>query len=232
MGRSKASDIEENNILARACISAIEDSIAGADQKAKMFFEIMYCRFIEKGPSVEALVEGKYGFRASGICCTHVAELSADTQKLASAFRKVRSCNPTGVSEEDILSTAVAIQMGKSRTMDYEMKGYCKENWLGYKAWLAFRRYAKWAISETGDQENLSSTRPEWQSQQLSAPTPLSAASYGLEEETTQKDSVRQGAASNSGVRPIGSCKDNFVREEELRTQALLRMAESAKRKS
>lgn len=96
-----------------------------------MFFATMYRRFLEKRSCVRNFVEGKYGFCSSESCRKQVAELSTDAQKFAVTFYKVCARNPTGVNEDDILSMAVTVRMGKARTRDYELKLCCKKNWLG-----------------------------------------------------------------------------------------------------
>lgn len=86
------------------------------------------------------------------MCRKHVAELSADAQKFASALSMVGEGNPPGVREKDVLSMTVAIDMGNVRTMNYEMKIYWRENCLGHKAWRVgfqseqFLRGASWLI--------------------------------------------------------------------------------------
>lgn len=74
-----------------------------------------------------------------------------DAKKFLMALRKVRVCNPTGVSKEDVLSIAVAVHVEKAISMDYEIKSYFKENWLDYKTWTVWSKYSKWAVSAAKD---------------------------------------------------------------------------------
>lgn len=230
MGRGKSWDLEENAVLAGAWISASEDPVVGADQKAKMFFETMHRRFIEKGPPTASVVDGKYGFRTVESCRKHVAELSADVQKFGIALRKIRACNPTGVQDADIISMAVAVHMGKATTMDYETKDYCKENWLSYKAWKVWNTHPKWSMSQASDE---ASSTPH-----LKAAIPVTQGDHAdtsdeLEGNTRDEQGVRRASPSKSVERfGLGTRNAKLIRQEELRTQAVRSMAESAKRKS
>lgn len=238
MGRGKAWDVDENCLLARAWVSASEEPVAGADQKAKVFFDTMYRRFVEKAPCFGNVVEGKYGFRSSESCLKHVAELSADAQKFEVALRKVLACNPTGVNEDDILSMAVAVHMGKARTMDYEIKSYCNNNWLGYKACCVWSLYPKWSICAATECEEESPQAVDAESaptsQDVTLPTPSSSISNlgGLKPGSAPESSVWRTPTDGTPGRLIGSRNAKLVRQEELRTQALRSMAESAMRNS
>lgn len=227
MGRGKAWDVDENAVLAKAWVSASEDPVAGADQKAKIFFETLHRRFGEQGPPTASVVDGKYGFRTADSCRKHVAELSADAQKFGIALRKVRVCNPTGVNEDDILSMAVAVHMGKAATMDYAMKDYCTENWITFKAWKVWHTHPKWAMSSTStDSAQSSAVGQAGEGQVL-------VDSSDLESNSRDEEGVRRSSPTKSTERfGMGSRNAKLIRQEELRTQAVRSMAESAKRKS
>lgn len=230
MGRGKAWDLEENETLARAWIAASEDPIAGADQKAKVFFNTLHRRFIEKGPPPSKVLNGKYGFRSAESCRKHVADLSADVQKFNTALRKLRACGPTGVNEDQVLSMAVAIHMEVTNSMDYEHKDYVKENWLSFNAWKVWSRHPKWATAKPALSTTHSSAEAE-ATPTLTSPEQLRGA---LEEGSHDPCGVtRGGSAAKAEERfGLGTRSAKLIRQEELRTQAVRSMAESAKRKS
>lgn len=112
-------------------MSASKDPVSGAVQKAKVFFKTMDRRLVEKGRQPAKVIETKYNKRYVYSYRKHICELSADAQKLSMALQKVRTCNLVGVIEEDVLSLDVAVHIGRAIIMDYEMKSYFKEKWLG-----------------------------------------------------------------------------------------------------
>lgn len=65
-------------MMARAWVSASEDPVSGAEQKAKVFFETLHSRFVEEAKTTACVLDGKYGFRTCETCRKHGAELSAD----------------------------------------------------------------------------------------------------------------------------------------------------------
>lgn len=237
MGRGKAWDIDENEVLARAWISASEDPIAGVDQRGKLFNETVYRRFSERAPACFAGIEGKYGLRTPGSIRNHAGDLSADAQKFSKTLRTVRACGPTGVTENQVLSMAVAVHVGKCATMNYEQKDFSHSNWPGFKAWNLWKNHPKWTSpaatdSTSGGTETTSAQgggttqAPFIEQQQCSSQT--------LEPNTNEADNVRnRSPARNAEERfGLGTKTAKLVRQEELRTQAVRSMAESAKRKS
>lgn len=225
MGRGKSWDIDENEVLARAWIAASEDPVVGADQKAKRFSEAMHRRFIEKGPQPPAVPDGKYGNRPVMSCKAHFSDLSADVQKFAVALRKVHASNPTGVNEDNVLSMAVAIHLGKTTMMEYKYKDYLKDNWISFKAWNVLHCHPKWQVNSPSQESDGSVNR-------------LNTSSCDIRShESTENSAAPSSSHLPSHSRPderysTGNKAAKLQRQEELRTQAVRSMADSAKRKS
>lgn len=100
-------------------------------------------RFSEKAPSSDKFQDGKYSDRPMTSLRSHFSTMAADVQKFSVSLRQVRACNPTGVNEEDIISMAIAIHVGRANKIYYQFKEYCKTNWLQYKACLILRHHPK-----------------------------------------------------------------------------------------
>lgn len=134
MGRVEARDLHENGTWARAWIAASEDPVAGIDQKGKVFFNTIHRRFSEKSPASVVGVEGRYGLHSPESVRKHINNLSADAQKFKKHLRTVRLCEPTGVSEDEMLSMAVAVHIEKCTAMSYEYKSSGHNNLVGFRA--------------------------------------------------------------------------------------------------
>lgn len=231
MGRGKSWDSRENEALARAWVCASEDPITGTNPTSKTFAEALRRRFIENGPS-PPVPDGRYGNRNAASCKSHFDAISADAQKFYVSLRKVRACSPTGVTEDNIISMAVAIHVGKCIMMEYGNKDFDKDTWSVNRAWKVLSTRPKWCqrVSRTHDCEAVNGAGHEQSDDVESVPESGSAGS----------DSGPGGAStvgtSNGANAPerfnIGSRNAKLVRQEEMRTNAVRSMAESAKRKS
>lgn len=195
----------------------------------------MLRRFGEKGPPASKVQDGRYGNRPIISLRNHFASMSAEIQKFYVALRRVRASNPTGVNEDDIASMAVAIHMGKTNKMDYEFKEYCKDNWVMYKAWMVLRQHPKWAdVSHAESQGEPLPSGPNSSSfqQPLSSATPSNTDS-DRDREASENSPTRGDVAEKRAQRfNTGIHKAKALLQEALRTQAVLSMAESAKRKT
>lgn len=228
MGRGKSWDSKENEVLARAWISASEDPIAGTDQTAKRFVQTVRRRFIEKGPDPSDVTEGRYGYRSAISIRQHFSDLSADVQKFSLSLSKVQACNPTGVGDDGIISMAVAIHTGQTTTMDYAYKGYCGDmsncNWISYKAYNVLKHHPKWSSQSTVIPATQSladvdkDTQPE---------TPETPSTECESPKATAKEPGKKSERFAGGSRGA-----KLARQEEIRTQSVRSMAASMKRKS
>ena len=68
-------------------------------------------------------------------------EVSADLQKFHEALRFICAWKPTGVTEADILSMAIAKHMGKRYGMSYEAKSFPHDEWKKNKAWEVHKEH-------------------------------------------------------------------------------------------
>lgn len=56
-------------------------------------------------------------------------ELSADIQKFWEALRLICTSNPTGVTEDEVLSMAIAKHLGKRLCTSYDARAYPRGKW-------------------------------------------------------------------------------------------------------
>lgn len=232
MGRGKSWDGVENQLLAQAWIAASEDVFLGADQKGRRFWSTLHSRFCDFCPPPSASSEGRFEMRSLLSCKSHFSELSRDCQKFQKALRLVNISNPTGCTEENILSMAVAVHLQKTTRMDYEFKTFCKETWSYFRAWQVLHTSPKWETSSTQD-SNVHNEAP-------TSEEPNNAPRLDSQERNEQEDNREDTASlmltdsrSQTPERfSFGTKAAKLMRQESLRTRAVQSMAESAKRKS
>lgn len=117
--------------------------------------------------------------------------------------------------------------MGKSVTIDYSMKEYCKEHWFSFKAWKVWSTHPKWSIDNDTSSEASATSSAVFQGQ-----PDVSKAGDGEDEGTKYGGTGRSTSASTKELSPMGKHNAKMIRQEEMRTQAVRSIAESSKRKS
>jgi hypothetical protein len=58
-----------------------------------------------------------------------------DVNKFNEALRLVQASYPTGVNHDNILSMAIALHLGETKQMDYQLKSYDHTKWSNFAAW-------------------------------------------------------------------------------------------------
>ena len=77
--------------------------------------------------------------------------ISAEIQKFARALQVVVTAKPTGVSESQILSMAIAVHVGKTARMSYEHKDLQHDSWQLHLAYKVLRTHPKYCtMSDSG----------------------------------------------------------------------------------
>lgn len=98
-----------------------------------------------KGPLSGNVEAERYGHRTASSCKSHFDVLSAGVQKFAEALCHIRACNPTGVTEGNIVSMAVAIHLEDAGSMEYNKKDIDKWKWTLFRACKVLRTRTKWS---------------------------------------------------------------------------------------
>lgn len=97
---------EECGNLAPTWLDASEDPIVGIDQTSQWFFNGIYDNFTNL--SSAGASNKQYGGRGHRATRAKWDAISSDCQKFRQALRFIRACKPTGVTEDQILSMAIA----------------------------------------------------------------------------------------------------------------------------
>lgn len=169
----------------------------------------------------------------------HVNDLFADAQKFAKTLRSVRACEPTGGTEDQVLSMAVAVHMGKCEIMSYEEKNFGPLNWIGCMSWFIWRNYLKWMsptaqATEDGGGALVGSGACNSTLDGGGTSIRIALASGAVEDDA---GNLRSVLALPAGLKPelrfgIGTKYAKLVRQVVLWTQAVCLMADSTKIKS
>ena len=154
MGRGLAWTAEEAGDLARAWIAATEDPVLGIDQTSTHFNQGMYSSFCSFAP--DGACAKQYSGRGARPSRAKWDSISADCQKFRSALRFIRMCEPSGVTEDNIFSMAVAKHLGKRSTMSYDARDYPYERCNNHLAFKVLRRVPK--FQDQNDSEPIDSS--------------------------------------------------------------------------
>lgn len=90
----------------------------------------MFAKFKELSPS--DAMDKTYGGRSQKSVWPSFDEVATDIQKFRDALRRVKACNPIGVTEVEILSMSIAVHLGKRDTMSYEACNYPANRWRNH----------------------------------------------------------------------------------------------------
>ena len=95
--------------------------------------------FASKGPSNAV---GVYGDRPQTAIMNHWKDnISRDVKKFNKAILMVLRSKPSGVTEEEKIHIAVAINLKKADTASSRHKDYQPYDWIYYKAWLVLKQH-------------------------------------------------------------------------------------------
>jgi hypothetical protein len=127
---------EESLHLAEAWIDTSEDvgspEVKGTNQDSEEFWGSVFEAFKKKGPEVQS---GVYGDRALTAIMNHWKDqVSRDVKKFNKALLKVHSSNLSGVTHEEKVNIAVAINLGKTDVASYRHQDFEAKDWKFYCA--------------------------------------------------------------------------------------------------
>lgn len=143
MGRGCGwSDAEIAHIV-RAWVYASEDPVTGIDQTAGRFKSTMFEKFKELGPN--DVHDKRYGGRSAKSARAKFEEVAADVQKFRDAILRVRASNPTGVTEDEVLSMSIAVHFGKRDKMSYEARCFPHAQWRSHLAYKVLQSHPKFS---------------------------------------------------------------------------------------
>lgn len=160
MGRGKKWGIEERQKLALGWCRVSMDPVVGRNQTGTTFIAKLYEALRQSAPT--SFESGTFGERKpETIISFWKNAIAPDVQKFNNALKKVHSCHPTGVDDQQIVNMAVAIHLGKTDRMMYAMKSFNPMEWLNYLAWQVVRNIPKFKYPGDNNQKNEKSALPD-----------------------------------------------------------------------
>jgi hypothetical protein len=130
----------ENEALARAWINVSEDhgmpKIKGTNQDQTEFWN----EIKEYAPADKP--KGTYNEQGhSALKVQWTDKVAWGVKKFNKSLLLVKSSNPTGCNEQNIINMAVAITIGKIDYMSYRLKDLIAEDWILYRAWMILKNH-------------------------------------------------------------------------------------------
>jgi hypothetical protein len=134
MGKAPTWLTKEREVVALAWLRATNNGIQGCDQKGEDYRNKIHALFKAFGP--RDAPPGHYGDRAPKAVYVFLRDnIFPDVNKFNESLRLIQSSHPTGVNDDNIISMAIALHLGKTKRMDYNLKDYEHTQWPNYSAW-------------------------------------------------------------------------------------------------
>jgi hypothetical protein len=134
MGKAPTWLTKERELVALAWLRATNNGIQGCDQKGEDYQNKIHTLFKAFGP--RDAPPGHYGDRAPKAVYVFLRDnIFPDVNKFNESLRLIQSSHPTGVNDDNIVSMAIALHLGKTKRMDYNLRDYEHTQWPNYSAW-------------------------------------------------------------------------------------------------
>ena len=131
----------EITIACRAYTNDTNNGIQSCDQDMEKFNNDIVEKMRLLAPS--GYLPGTYHERAHRIYKYLRDNVFGEVQKFNKSLRLVEISHPSGVTEEQKVSMAIAIHLKLTKKMDYEFKDFEKSKWRLYGAWDVLRHLPK-----------------------------------------------------------------------------------------
>lgn len=102
--------------------------MAGVDHCGKTFYKTIHSHLLERPQESSASVEGRYILQYTENVCEHFKDIFADVSKFVKKLCLARACELTGMTDDQMLSIAVAIHVEKCKAMSYEEENFWRFN--------------------------------------------------------------------------------------------------------
>ena len=129
--------------------------------------------------------------------------MAADVQKFRGALRFMRSCNPTGVTEEQIKSMAIAKHLGKRQNMSYEARDYPHDNWVHHLAFSVLKHHPKFKEVDTNDSIRNNHSIESEQLNDSNNMSTIESDTLDINSEQNQQQKFLSDTQSDSEILPI-----------------------------
>jgi hypothetical protein len=138
MGRGTKWTSDERTVVCYAWINATNDSIHGKDQTGEDFWKKVHNNVKQMKPA--GFEEGTYASRGHEAIKVFLKKgIFPDVNKFNVSLRSIRSSKPTGCTENEIISMAVAVHMKMTKSRDYDFKKLDPLKWPNYSSWRALK---------------------------------------------------------------------------------------------
>ena len=136
---------DEIALACKACISATQNPISGADQDDNEFTSDLISKFEINSPNVCEPVT--YHTQGKTVYPYLRDNMFPNVQKFQKSLRTNCVTNPTGVIEQEKTNMVVVIHLKKVTRMDYAMKNFDPYDWKFYGGWLQLKNIPKFAFT-------------------------------------------------------------------------------------
>ena len=142
MGRGGKWKSAEKEVLAKAWMAAssVRSCTEGSEQSQEMFWNKVLEEIKKREPTDISLVGEKYSNRGLTAIKSHWGDkIRGDVMKFNSALQLVYRSNPTGCTWQQMINMAVAIEIGRTKRMEYQYKDMDPYEWNNYASWLVLK---------------------------------------------------------------------------------------------
>jgi hypothetical protein len=134
MGKAPTWLTKEREMVALAWLHVTNNGIQGCDQKGEDYQNKIHALFKAFGP--RDAPPGHYGDPAPKAVYVFLCDnIFPDINKFNESLRLIQSSNPTGMNDDNIISMAITLHLGKTKWMDYNLRDYEHTQWPNYSAW-------------------------------------------------------------------------------------------------
>jgi hypothetical protein len=116
---------KERETVTLAWLRVTNNGIQGCDQEGEDYRSKIHTLFKAFGPRDAPPGTGHYGDRAPKAVYVFLRDnIFPDVNKFNESLRLIQSSHPTGVNDDNIISMAIALHLGKTKWMDYNLRDY------------------------------------------------------------------------------------------------------------
>jgi hypothetical protein len=188
MGKAPEWTAKEREHASIAWFRATNNGIEGVNQRNQDFRNKVFDFFKVLAP-MDAL-PGRYGDRSANSVYIYLRDkIFPSINKFNESLLLVQSSHPTGVNDDNIISMAIALYLGKTKRMDYNFKTFEHTNWVNFLAWKILRDCPKFRppspLSQTESFSDAMSSMLHRPSYSSSLPAPASSSIGNMAVDTT-----------------------------------------------
>ena len=154
MGRAPHWIIEERVAVAESWLEASEEGSedVGSDQDKATFRKKIMDNLKAKAPS-NSLATGRFHARGEGPVMKQWGEISKNCSAFNKKILQVHASAMSGVTEQQKINVAVAMQNSIIAAASYQQKDYEPNDWVYYHCWLQLKSHRKFLPPQRNDSD-------------------------------------------------------------------------------